>query len=97
VKLKPFRIPKTIVIPGLVIRVKHVPRSGPELEGDDGAWAYDVGTGEATIYIASDLTKMARQRYVLMHEMDHMWTDYIHVALSYYRDLFETDPEGSSK
>jgi len=91
-KIKPFRIRTAIVLPGLVVQVRFSPRDSKDLEGDNGAWEYDPDTGKAVIYIADDIKKLAKQRYALIHELDHLWTDYIHVALTYHPDLFELDP-----
>ena len=89
-KLRPFRIPKHVVMPGLVIHVKVCSRASKELEGDDGAWAYDGPDGgsppSATMYIAAELT-LPEQRYTLIHELGHVWWDYLHMALKYHSDI----------
>ena len=90
-KIRPFRIPQSIPLPGLLIRVKVLPRGSPELGGDDGTWIYNRpydSPPSATIYIASQLT-LPEKRYTLVHELGHVWWDYLHMALKFHGDLFK--------
>lgn len=81
-KIVEFRIPKSITLPGLVIQVKQV--TPEELGGNaDGSWDYDPATGKAEIRINKRL-KISRRRYILIHELQHVMTDYLHVALTSY-------------
>lgn len=75
--IKRFRIPKTIRLPGVVVKVLIVPPS--ELEDDcDAAWYYDEGG--PVIRISSALG-IKRQRYLLYHELQHAVHDILHTAL----------------
>lgn len=91
-KVKPFRIPRKIELLGLVIRVRVVdPGEDPEDSHDEmpsrgGDWDYNPITGDAVIRIASDLT-IEEQRYTILHELQHMMVDYLHVGLRYYPNL----------
>ena len=88
-KIRPFRIPKSIVLPGMVVRVVQLPRESVELGGDGGGWAYDVpdGTGPAaTIYIDRALA-LDKKRYTLVHELQHVMVDYLHMALKYHPEV----------
>lgn len=88
-KLRPFRIPKNIVLPGVVVHVQVFPRESPQLEGDGGSWSYDEPNGagpSASIYIAQDLS-LPVQRYTLIHELGHVTWDYMHMALKYFPNI----------
>ena len=75
--IKRFRIPKTIRLPGVIIKVLVVPPS--ELEADcDAAWYYD--DAGPVIRISSALG-IKRQRYLLYHELQHAVHDILHTAL----------------
>jgi hypothetical protein len=88
-KIRPFRIPKAIPLPGVVIRVARAPRKDRKLEGDDASWAYDSPDGAATVYLAADIKSVARLRYLLYHELGHVINDMALVALRDYPDLFQ--------
>lgn len=79
-KIVPFRIPKQIVLPGLVVHVVLAPRDSPELEGDKGAWQYETEAGRGMIYLAQELP-VEEQRYVLLHELQHAMVDYLGEAI----------------
>lgn len=92
-KVRPFRIPKHIVMPGVVIQVDVVAPSKPDLSGDtlrssSGDFEYDPRTGRCRIRINSTLP-LPRQRVTLIHELQHFMTDYLHVALTYHRKDFQ--------
>ena len=75
----------------MVVRIMVIPRASEELGGDGGGWAYDAPGGpgpSATIYLASDMT-LAMKRYTLMHELQHVMVDYLHMALKYHPELVE--------
>lgn len=82
-KVKPFRVPEQIVLPGLVVQVRQVNRSTPELEGADGSWEYTGGT--ATIYVCKSMG-IKRKRYIILHELQHGMTDYLHDCLDNHAD-----------
>lgn len=88
-KIRPFRIPKWIPLPGVVVRVVQAERGGPELAGDDAGWVYDSPDGAATIFLAKDIRSAARLRYLLYHELLHVLNDMMLVALRDYPDLFQ--------
>lgn len=84
-RLYPFKVPKQVVLPGLVVQVRVVPPGNVDEDGDvcaskSGDFGYDPDTKKAVIRIAADLTK-EEARYVLIHELQHVMTDYLHVAL----------------
>lgn len=79
-KIKPFRIPAQVVLPGLMVRVYVKPRKGPELDGNTATWEYD-DKGTANIYIASDIP-IRRKRWALLHELQHVMVDYPDLALT---------------
>jgi Zn-dependent peptidase ImmA (M78 family) len=86
VRLYPFRIPKQVVLPGLIVQVRVVPPGEVDQDGDGcpskgGDFFYDPETRRALIRIANDATK-EEARYILIHELQHVMTDYLHVALS---------------
>jgi Zn-dependent peptidase ImmA (M78 family) len=75
--IKRFRIPKTIRLPGVVVRVFVVPPS--ELDDDcDACWMYDEG--KPVIRISASLG-IKRKRYLLYHELQHAIHDILHTAL----------------
>ena len=84
VKVKPFRIPKAIVLPGIVVRVLEVPSESPELEGADGAWEYV--DGGPTVWINTSMV-LPRKRYLLLHELHHVIVDYLHSAMQDHPEL----------
>lgn len=86
-RVRPFRIPKQVVLPGLVVQVRLWMRHTPELEGDAAAWQYD-GDGKAIIYIVADLP-IEVQRYLVIHELGHVMWDYMHVALISHPDVIQ--------
>lgn len=92
-RVRPFRIPRHIVLPGVVVQVKLVgPREpdedGCELGRGTGDFDYDPRTGKCVIRIKRTIS-IARQRLTLIHELQHLMTDYVHVALTYNRRWFK--------
>ena len=77
-KVRPFRIPKQIVLPGIVVTVIEDSASSPALEGADGAWTYIEGAPRITLNSQMALT---RKRYILLHELHHVIVDYLHTAM----------------
>lgn len=88
-KIRPFRIPKSIPLPGVLIRVDREARDSRSLEGDDASWLYDNPDGAARIVLASDIRDVARLRFLLYHELAHVVNDMTLVALKDYPDLFK--------
>lgn len=78
-KIRPFRIPKQVVIPGLVVRVQEVPASSEELDGAKATWDYDKD-GRAVITVRQDLS-IEKKRYLILHEMQHLVIDYLAMAI----------------
>lgn len=74
-KVKAFRIPKLIPIPGLLISVRQVRRADPALDGGDATWDYD--DDKAVISICRALS-IRRKRYLLWHELGHVLLDLMH-------------------
>lgn len=75
--IKRFRIPKTVRLPGVSIKVLVVHPS--KLDSDcDAGWYYDEGL--PVIRISSSLG-IKRQRYLLYHELQHAIHDILHTAL----------------
>lgn len=83
-KVRPFRIPKSIVLPGLVVSVSEVHPGAVELEGADGAWRYDEG-GAPRVFINTQMP-LTRKRYILLHELHHVIVDYLHMAMQEHPD-----------
>lgn len=75
-----MRLPRTLVFPfGFIIKLKCVTAAemkSAQADDCDGYW--DVGT--RTIYLRRRLPAK-RLRYILLHEMQHALTDYIHEML----------------
>ena len=87
-RVLPFKIPKQIVLPGLIVQVHVVPPGHQDDEGDTllskySDWDYDPIRQRAVVRIASDLT-LPGQRYALIHELQHILVDYLHCALKYH-------------
>ena len=81
--VRPFRIPRQIVLPGTVVQVREVPALDPILEGADGIWEYVDGT--PTISLNSQMP-LTRKRYLLLHELHHVIVDYLHEAIQSHSD-----------
>lgn len=75
--IKRFRIPKTVRLPGVVIKVLVVPPSALDSDCDAG-WYYDEGVPVIRI---SSAIGIKRQRYLLYHELQHAIHDILHTAL----------------
>lgn len=82
--VKPFRIPQSIVLPGLVVGVSEVPPSDEHLDGADGSWHYDE-VGAPRVFINSQMA-LTRKRYILLHELHHVIVDYLHMAMQQHPD-----------
>lgn len=87
-KIKAFRIPKQIVLPGLVVQVRQVGASDDVLDKATGAWYYDE-TGVAVILL-NKRKSLAVQRYTLLHEMQHVMVDLLDQAIERYPRAFQT-------
>lgn len=85
-KVRAFRIPDQIVLPGLVVRVCVVPNE--VLDGDAGGWEYDE-EGRAVITINRKFP-LAVQRYILYHELQHVMVDLLDQAIERYPKAFQT-------
>jgi len=86
VKIRQFRIPKSIVLPGLVVTVKEV--SNADADGDCGWWSYDE-ENDATIYINNSYSMPVR-RYTLYHELQHVMTDLIDQGIERFPQIIQT-------
>lgn len=82
-KIREFRIPKAIVLPGLVVKVVQVPPS--DIPDCDGEWEYDT-EGLAIIRLNKSLP-MPVKRYTLIHELQHVMVDYLGQALNNYKRI----------
>ena len=85
-KIVPFRIPKQVVLPGLVVQVRTAPTK--EIEGNTGLWLYNED-GTALILLNASKS-LAVQRYTLLHELQHVMTDYVDQALERYGRFIRT-------
>ena len=79
-KVKAFRIPKQIVLPGLLVSVHQVgPRHVSLANGDgtfsDATWSYDDETAVISVRRTASLR---RKRYLVWHELGHVLWDLIH-------------------
>lgn len=84
-RIVPFRIPKQVVLPGLVVQVRQV--TARELPDSDGDWQCDMETGEALIRLRRHLS-LTHKRYILLHELQHVLTDYTDAALTSHSQHF---------
>jgi Zn-dependent peptidase ImmA (M78 family) len=78
-KVKAFRIPRQVVIPGLVVTVRERPVNHEDLDGAKAIWDYDP-EGRAVITIREDLP-IEKKRYLLLHELQHLTIDYLAMAI----------------
>lgn len=90
-KVRSFRIPTEINLPGLTVKVYLLHPSNLQLQGDDGQWQYD-GKGTAQIFI-NRLLDIRVQRYALLHELQHMMVDYLDQAIEKFPKLFKLKRE----
>lgn len=74
-KVKPFRIPKQIVIPGLLVTVKQLAADHEDLEGADATWDYDESHAVINLRRSASLR---RKRYLVYHELGHVLWDLMH-------------------
>lgn len=88
-KVKLFRIPKQIVLPGLLVTVRQLPPDNPALgrtpacracgsqesDGADATWEYDETTAVINI---NRKCSIRRKRYLVIHELGHVMWDYLH-------------------
>lgn len=83
VKVRPFRIPNAIVLPGLLVAVREDDAESTALEGADGDWNYDE---RAAVITLNRALPIERKRYILLHELQHVLTDYMHDVLDNHTD-----------
>lgn len=74
-KVKPFRIPRVIVIPGLLVTVRQLPAAHPALDGADATWEYD---DEKAVINIRRAASVRRKRYLVYHELGHVLWDLLH-------------------
>lgn len=74
-------IPKTIKLPGCRVRVRLVESS--VLDGCEGAAVYSHAKNECLILIDQTLP-LATQRYVLIHELQHVMVEVVDIMLEHY-------------
>lgn len=87
-RIKSFRIPAQVVLPGLVVKVRQVAPSELDLGGGSGAWVYDED-GLALILL-NKRKSLAVQRYTLLHELQHVMIDYLDQSIERYPKAFQT-------
>lgn len=87
-KIKAFRIPEQIVLPGLIVKVRQVAPSELDLGGGSGAWIYDE-EGLAVVLL-NKRKSLAVQRYTLLHELQHVMVDYLDQSIERYPRSFQT-------
>lgn len=85
-KIRPFRIPKSVVLPGLVVAVKEV--TDKDADGDCGWWEYDE-EGTAVVYVNKSYSMPVR-RYTLYHELQHVMTDLIDQGIERFPEIIQT-------
>lgn len=81
-----FRIPSQVVLPGLVVQIRRATGRHHMLDGDSGAWEYNE-RGLARIWINSS-RPLRRQRMTLLHELQHVLTDYMDQAMENHPGIF---------
>ena len=79
-KVKAFRIPKQVVLPGLLVSVHQVPATHKSLDNGDGTfsdatWTYDDRTAVISVRRSAPLR---RKRYLVWHELGHVLWDLMH-------------------
>jgi Zn-dependent peptidase ImmA (M78 family) len=87
-KIKSFRIPEQVILPGLVVTVRQVAPSALDLGGGTGAWIYNE-EGMAVILLNKSKS-LAVQRYTLLHELQHVMVDYLDQSIERYPRSFQT-------
>jgi Zn-dependent peptidase ImmA (M78 family) len=87
VRIRPFRIPYSVSLPGLLVKVNVVPPDNDTLGGAYGAWAYDPKEGLAVILI-NGKKPLKVQRYSLLHELQHVLVDYLDQAIENHPHIF---------
>ena len=85
-RIRAFRIPKQIVLPGLVVTVREV--SDSNADGDCGWWEYDEA-GTAVVYINKKYSLPVR-RYTLYHELQHVMADLIDQGIERFPEIIQT-------
>lgn len=83
-RVVPFRIPKQVVLPGLVVRVRLTEPGTPDEFGSVlGESQADWEDRTAVIRIDRTLP-IEEQRYSLLHELHHVIVDYLHCAMKFH-------------
>lgn len=77
-KIRPFRLRRLYILPGVLVYVRVIPRE--DMDGDSGRWEYDDTTSAGVISIARDLS-LTERRYVLLHELQHAFVDILDLAI----------------
>ena len=81
-----FEIPKRLDFPGVKIKVRIVPEAESAiLHENDGVWFYNHDKQSASILIDGRLP-LAVQRYTLIHECQHAFSEMLDVFLEFYLD-----------
>jgi Zn-dependent peptidase ImmA (M78 family) len=86
VRVRPFKIPYNLQLPGLLVKVNVVPTSHMNLQGAYGSWEYNL-KGLAAVYINRS-KPMKVQRYTLLHELQHVMVDYLDQAIENHPHVF---------
>jgi hypothetical protein len=86
VRITRFKIPTTIVLPGVLVRVHVVSPVHEELQGNTAAWEYS-DDGIANIYLNKKLS-LKVQRFALLHELQHVMVDYLDQAIENHPHIF---------
>lgn len=85
-KVKPFRIPRQIVIPGLLVTVRQLPADHKDLDGADATWDYD--DDRAVINVCRSLP-IRRKRYLVWHELGHVILDLLHDVRDNHKNVVD--------
>ncbi len=86
-KVKAFRIPKQVVLPGLLVVVHQVPPGHDDLGADaDATWDYDED--KAVITICKSLS-IRRKRYLMWHELGHVLWDLMHDVRDNHKNVVD--------
>jgi Zn-dependent peptidase ImmA (M78 family) len=92
VKVKAFRIPKAIIIPGLLVAVRQVSPTHEALSNGDGTYAdatWDYDTDHAVISVRKNAT-IRRKRYLVWHELGHVLWDLMHDVRDNHKHVVDT-------
>ncbi len=93
-KVKPFRIPKQVVLPGLLVSVRQVSADHTSLNNGDGTfsdatWEYGEGPGGKAVINVRKTASLPRRRYLVWHELGHVLWDLMHDVRDNHKNVVD--------